>query len=79
MSQQNLDDLIRDRCSYSDLVQWIQQQDQCAYLPACLKANGALQHYRAQLLQHTLQPSLETQAALTRAAAKGSRGRGSSR
>ncbi|MBE7384711.1 MAG: hypothetical protein F6J95_025270 [Leptolyngbya sp. SIO1E4] len=44
----NLYQLIQHQASYAELVAWMQKQEQCNYLQACLKVNQELRQYRLQ-------------------------------
>lgn len=38
--------LIQQRTSYTELVAWLQQQENCSYLQACLVVKRELECYR---------------------------------
>ncbi|MEL6398271.1 MAG: hypothetical protein AAFO87_17820 [Cyanobacteria bacterium J06607_6] len=42
--------LIRQQASYSDLVDWIREKEDCQYLTACAKLNAELKRYRLKYL-----------------------------
>ncbi|MEM6436787.1 MAG: hypothetical protein AAF773_23480 [Cyanobacteria bacterium P01_D01_bin.115] len=49
-SMDELHVLIRQQASYSDLVDWIREKEDCQYLTACAKLNAELKRYRLQHL-----------------------------
>lgn len=46
-----LHELIRQQASYSTLAAWIQKQEKCSYMDACIKLNNVLKQYRSEEAQ----------------------------